>query len=149
MFTKKDIEDLFKSKGMNAWRGLKLHKIDKNGNHLQELGDYDVVAIDSNKKIVWNIESKFLNRIGSLKEYYNHQDSFFNKNKKDEKFSRRIKYLSENLETILIALGIADVHNYSIRSFMVTNKVFSSQLKKIDFDIITFFELKEILEIGT
>lgn len=144
----KNIEDLFKSKGMNAWRGLKLHKIDKYGNHPQELGDYDVVAIDSNKKIVWNIESKFLNRIGSLKEYYNHQDSFFNKNKKDEKFSRRIKYLSENLETILIALGIADVHNYSIRNFMVTNKVFSSQLKKIDFDIITFFELKEILELN-
>ena len=67
---------------------------------------------------------------------------------KDEKFSRRIKYLSENLETILISLGLADVHNYIIRSFMVTNKVFSSQLKKIDFDIITFFELKEILELN-
>lgn len=138
----KDIEQLFNRKGFITKRSLQLHKFDKNYGHPVELGDYDVISIDTNNKIVWNIESKFLGKVGSIREYYNHQDSFFNKDKKDEKFTRRITYLNSHIKQILSLFGIEDSENYKVESYMVTNKVFTSDIKKIDFEIITFCELE-------
>lgn len=138
-----DIEHLCKNAGYITYKNLKLNKINKK--HPANLGDYDVVAIDTTKKLVWNLESKFLIKVGSIKEYANHQNSFFISNKKDEKFARRIVYLSANLVEILNALGIDDADHYTMKNFMVTNKVFSSFYKKIDFDILTFSELKSLL----
>ena len=103
------------------------------------------MAINTTKKLVWNLESKFLIKVGSIKEYANHQNSFFISNKKDEKFARRIAYLSTNLVEILNALGIDDADKYTMKSYMITNKVFSSFYKKIDFEILTFSELKALL----
>lgn len=138
-----DIEHLCKNAGYITYKNLKLHKVNKK--HPADLGDYDVVAIDTTKKLVWNLESKFLIKVGSIKEYANHQDSFFISNKKDEKFARRIKYLSANIVDVLNALKIGDADQYTIKSYMVTNKVFTSIYKKIDFDILTFYELKALL----
>lgn len=141
----KDLEQLFNKKGFITKRSLRLHKFDKNYEHPIELGDYDVISIDTNNKIVWNIESKFLGKVGSIREYYNHQDSFFNKDKKDEKFNRRITYLNSHIKQILSLFGIENSENYKIESYMVTNKVFTSDIKKINFEIITFCELKSKL----
>ena len=141
-----DIESFFKEKGLVTKRSIELHKIDKGYGHPLELGDYDVISIDTKEKTIWNIESKFLGMVGSMKEYYNHQDSFFNRNKKDEKFSRRIEYLETHKNRILELFGIQDSDNYEVKNYMVTNKVFESDLKKIDFDIITFYELKQIVK---
>lgn len=102
----KDIENFFKSKGYLTSRNVQLHKLDKKFGHPKDLGDYDILAIDMQKKIVWNIESKFLGKVGSIREYYNHQSSFFISDKKDEKFFRRIDYLVKNLVTILKAMKI-------------------------------------------
>jgi len=142
----KDIERFFLSKGYFTLRNLQLHKLDKKYGHPNYLGDYDILAIDKQNKKVWNIESKFLGKVGSIREYYNHQYSFFISDKKDEKFDRRIKYLKENLAVILQAMKINDGDSYSLISFMVTNKVFVSDIKKIDFQIITFDELKSLVE---
>lgn len=138
-----DIEDLCRNAGCRTYKNLKLNKLNKK--HPTNLGDYDVLAIDTTKKVVWNLESKFLIKVGSIKEYANHQDSFFISNKKDEKFARRIKYLSANIVDVLDALKIDDADKYTIKSYMVTNKVFTSIYKKIDFNIITFSELKTLL----
>ncbi len=138
-----DIEHLCKNVGYITYKNLKLNKVNKK--HPSNLGDYDVVAIDTTRKLVWNLESKFLIKVGSIKEYANHQNSFFISNKKDEKFARRIAYLSTNLVEILNSLGIDDANQYTMKSYMVTNKVFSSFYKKIDFDILTFSELKALL----
>ena len=140
-----DIYNLFNSLGYKTYKNLFLHKFDKKSGYPQNLGDYDVLAFDINNKTIWNIESKFLGMVGSLKEYYNHQDSFFNKDKKDEKFANRILYLSKHKANILKSLGLNECKEFSIKNFMVTNKVFYSDLKKIDFTIITFYELKKML----
>lgn len=124
---------------------VQLHKRDKKFGHPSDLGDYDILAIDTKKKEIWNIESKFLGKVGSIREYYNHQYSFFYKDKKDEKFSRRISYLEKNISAILKALDIVDCESYSVKNYMVTNKVFVSDIKEIDFEIITFDELKKLL----
>ncbi|MBD5632395.1 MAG: hypothetical protein HDP34_04120, partial [Clostridia bacterium] len=141
----KDIEIVFKDMGYITRRNLQLHKLDKKYGHPSDLGDYDVLAVDEVNKVVWNIESKFLNKVGSLREYYNHQDSFFIRNKKDEKFSRRITYLESNVTPILHALGIIDCKNYSVKNYMVTNKVFYADIKKVNFDIVSFCELKQLI----
>lgn len=140
-----DIEKFFKSKGYLTSKNLQLHKLDKKFGHPKNLGDYDVLSIDTKKKIVWNIESKFLGKVGSIREYYNHQSSFFINDKKDEKFSRRINYLAKNLVVVLKAMAISDGDTYLLKNYMVTNKVFVADIKKIDFEIITFDELKKLI----
>lgn len=140
-----EIESLFKDMGCITRRNVQLHKLDKKYGHPSNLGDYDVIAVDTSNKIVWNLESKFLNKVGSLREYFNHQDSFFVSNKKDEKFLRRITYLDSHLVSILNALGINDSDRFQVKNYMVTNKVFYADIKKVDFDIITFYELKKLL----
>ena len=77
-----DLETFMKEQGYIVRRNLQLHKFDKKAGHPTDLGDYDVLAIDSINNIVWNLECKFLNLVGSLREYYNHQYSFFISNKK-------------------------------------------------------------------
>lgn len=140
-----DLETFMKEQGYRVRRNLQLHKFDKKAGHPTDLGDYDVLAIDSINNIVWNLECKFLNLVGSLREYYNHQFSFFISNKKDQKFSKRINYLNEHLSMILKSFGIDDGDKYAVRSYMVTNKVFYADIKTVDFEIITFHELKKIV----
>ena len=81
-----------------------------------------------------------------MREYYNHQDSFFIKNKKGEKFARRLKYLNENKEIILKALNITNGNEYIIKSYMVTNKIFMADIKNVDFEIISSSELTKLLK---
>ncbi len=139
-----DLETFMKDQGYMVRRNLQLHKLDKKSGHPTNLGDYDVFAIDTTNKVVWNLECKFLNMVGSLREYYNHQYSFFISNKKDEKFARRIEYLKDHLSSILKAFGICDAEKYAIKNYMVTNKVFHADIKQVNFEIITFHELKRL-----
>ena len=104
-----------------------------------ELGDYDGLFIDTSNNVIWNIESKFLQHVGSISEFAKHQNTFFNKNNKDEKFERRINYLNKNLEKILNDFRVKN-ENYKIFSYMVTNKVFVSNFKKVNIEIITYDE---------
>ena len=50
-----------------------------------------------------------------------------------------------NLVEILNALGIDNADQYTMKSYMVTNKVFSPFYKKINFEILTFSELQALL----
>lgn len=142
-----DIAELFDKGRFLIYKNVTLHKIDKNGNHPKELGDYDLIAIDETSKVIWNIESKFLQKVGSIHEYVNHQKSFFLDDKKDEKFARRINYLNKNKPHILNLFGIKNGDEYITKDYMVTNKVFSCDLKEINFEIITFDELKQMLKL--
>ena len=40
-------------------------------------------------------------------------------------------------------MAISDGDTYLLKNYMVTNKVFVADIKKIDFEIITFDELKK------
>ncbi len=106
------------------------------------LGDYDVICIDQTTKTVLNIECKYLGYIGSLMEYYNYHQRFFtDKNNYKVKFEKRIKFLRNNLNLFLSEFGINEVSDYSIKSYMVTNKVFLSLVQLSEFELITFNEL--------
>lgn len=110
----------------------------------EELGDYDVIAINTSRKEIWLIESKVLQKVGSIYEDQMQQKSFFFQHKDDEKFQRRIDYVKENTGKVLKSFGIADT-NYSVIPYMVTNKLFESRYKDISFPIITFSEIKDLI----
>ena len=139
-----DIRDIFVRNGIDFVKtNVYLHKIDKSGNYPLDLGDYDVIAIDDIKKIIWIIESKYISRVASFFEMYSQQKNFFLEHKYDEKFQKRIDFLSVNYKKVLKSLGFNDVTNYRISPYMVFNKVFMSRYKHIEFPIISIIELED------
>ena len=139
-----DIQNLFPEG--SALKNVNLHKRDKGYDHPENLGDYDVLGIDVNNKILYNLESKYLAFTGSIREYFNQQDGFFNKDERDKKFQQRIDYLLKHKDRILnVLFKIENGNEFIIKNYMVTNKLFCCDVKKIDFEIITFSELRSIL----
>lgn len=50
------------------------------------------------------------------------------------------------MKSVLKQLNVkGDFEQYTLNNYMVTNKVYYSDLKRINFDIITFYELKKML----
>lgn len=115
-----------------------------NDNYPEELGDYDVIAISKSKHEIWIIESKVLQKVGSIYEDQMQQKSFFFQHKDDERFQRRINYMQNNTSKVLNSFDIQEA-KFTVIPYMVSNKLFSSRYKTIAFPIITFSELKQIL----
>ena len=85
-------------------------------------------------------------KVGSVSEFAKHQDSFFNKDSKDEKFQTRIEYLEDNIDIILSDAKVDFASSYVFKHYMITNKVFISEFKDISFDIITYSELMNLID---
>jgi hypothetical protein len=113
-------------------------------NYPNELGDYDIIAINEKRKEIWLIESKVLQKVGSIYEAQMQQKSFFFQHEDDKKFQRRIDFFNNNHEKILTSLKVSD-DNYTILPYMITNKPFMSRYKSIEFPIIAYYELKNLL----
>lgn len=138
-----EIADLFDKRKYIVFKELDFYKtISKD--FPQELGGYDVIAIDVEGRTIWNLESKFIHKVGSIYEYANQQKGFFLQNKYDEKFQRRIDFLMNNYK-ILLEFKNLPKDDFIIKNYMVTNKVLECDVKIISFEIITFNELKEIV----
>ena len=145
-----DIKKWFEDKGFDyADNDIDIRRKDRKGNHppINELGDYDVIALDRKSKTIYLIECKVLQPIRSIFEHSLEQKRFFNTEKFDEKFQKRINYFAGVFKSYFENLGypLGD-DEYKIVPLMVVNKVFDSYLKKVDFKIITFDELKKIVE---
>lgn len=142
-----DVAEVFVGFGVGyLWKEAWLHKLDKSGSHPVELGDYDILAYDDSRNILWVIECKVLNKVGSIHENYMQQYHFFLNKKLDEKFQRRIDYINMHYSAILEAQKIQDYGNVIIKPFMITNKVFFSRYKEIGFEIVTFHEFRQVLD---
>lgn len=144
-----DIAAIFRANSeYTVYTEVELFKRFPNDEYPDELGDYDVIAINTSQKEIWLIESKVLQKVGSIYEDQMQQKSFFFQHKDDEKFQRRIDYVKENTGKVLKSFGITPT-DYSVVSYMVTNKLFESRYKEISFPIITFSELKDMIESGS
>lgn len=110
-----------------------------------DLGDYDVIAVNQSKKEIWLIESKVLQKVGAIYEDQMQQKSFFYQHKDDEKFQRRIDYIVDNPSKVISALEL-EVMDYTVIPYMVINKLFISRYKKLNFPIISYHELLRKLE---
>lgn len=141
-----DIVEIFKSQQFDlVVSDVDLNKRFPQDGYPEELGDYDILAINKTKHEIWVIESKVLHKVGSVFEDQMLQKGFFKQGKYDEKFQRRINYMQNNKEKILESFHV-DAGEYKIIPYMVTNKLFTSRYKKLAFPIITFFELQQILD---
>jgi hypothetical protein len=141
----KDIAEMFSNSGFDFVEPeIDFSKRFPKDNYPEGLGDYDIIAIHKGRREIWLIESKVLQKVGSVYEDQMQQKSFFFQHKDNEKFQRRIDYFGANKNRILNSLKISDT-NYSIIPYMVTNKLFDSRYKEIKFKIITYSELKELL----
>ena len=141
-----DISNLFKDKGFGiVIPDFELYKRYPRSNYPQELGDYDVFGVCTKNKEIWIIESKVLQKVGSIYEDQMQQKSFFFQHKDDEKFQRRINYMTSNYKKVLADLGLED-EVYTIIPYMVTNKLFVSRYKTIDFPIVSYDEFSRIIE---
>lgn len=142
-----DIRDAFRDRNYSfADADVEIHQRDRTGNHPVDLGDYDVLALDMTSKKIFVIECKVLQPVGSVFEHSMQQKGFFQQNKYDEKFQRRIDYLKNNCRTFFTSIGyeLGD-GEYEIKPFMVVNKVFASYYKSVAFPIVTFDELKKLM----
>ncbi len=158
----KDIETLLKNIGYATLREVYFNKR-LNDNTIEYLGDYDVIAVDNKNNIIILIEAKFIKPSVDISELLSQQEEYYGRtpyisdkdiNHKeklkhhDEKFQRRINYLKDNYKDILpkINLNIDINKEYDIKPYMVFNRHFKPLLKKLDFEVLSFNEFKELLE---
>ena len=144
-----DVAKLLKSLNFDYYKhDVDIRREDRTGMHpsINELGDYDVIGLSKSLKIIFIIECKVLQPIGSVFEHSNQQKRFFMKDKYDEKFQKRIDYFQTVYSTFFKNLGFdLKNENYKIMPYMVVNKVFDSYYKPINFPIVTFDEFHEIV----
>ncbi len=145
-----DVEHLFKEFGFEYFKhDVDIRREDRNGNHptIDVLGDYDVIGLSKELKSIFVIECKVLQPIGSVFEHSNEQKRFFNEEKFDEKFQKRIDHLADSYVDFFANIGHEYVtEEYQIRPFMVVNKVFDSYYKTVSFPIVTYDELKAAIQ---
>lgn len=139
-----DLKEVFLKKNFKFVRtNFELMKI--NRIHPQELGDYDVFAIDEDNKVVWIIECKVIMLVSTFFDMYTQQKRFFYEQKEDEKFQKRIDYLEENLSTVVKQLGYVHFSDYILKPFMCINKVFIPRYKKVMYPIVSYSEMIDII----
>jgi hypothetical protein len=69
-----------------------LNKLDPHGSsHPEHLGDYDILLFDTSNKIIWNIECKFIQKVGSIFENSMQQKDFFEDNKKNRCYATNFR----------------------------------------------------------
>lgn len=141
-----DISNLLRDKEFDiVIPDFELYKRYPKKDYPEELGDYDVFGINITNKEIWIIESKVLEKVGSIYEDQMQQKSFFFQNKYDEKFQRRIDYMLSNYKKVLGDLGVA-VEEYTVIPYMVTNKLFVSRYKSIDYLIVSYDEFSRLIK---
>lgn len=140
-----DLENIFSNQNFELVKtNFELKKL--NRGHPQELGDYDVFAIDGVNKNVWIVECKVIMLVSTFFDMYTQQNRFFNEQKEDEKFQKRIDYLNRNLLVVLQQLGYTNPEEYKIKPFMCVNKVFFSRYKNVSFPIVSYSEMVDIIK---
>lgn len=105
----------------------KLHQINSNidKNYSESIGDYDILAIDTNKKTIYNIEVKNLKLFSTTYEMYRQYYGFYHKNNYELKFSKRIDALKKYYKTIFPSCFITNMDSYKIVNIFLTNKYFN------------------------
>ena len=144
-----DVEALLKSSGFDYCKhDVDIRREDREGKHptINELGDYDVIGLNIAQKTIVLVECKVLQPAGSVFEQSNQQKRFFQEEKFDEKFQRRIDYFSAVYQSFFNNIGFPITDDYRIQPYMVTNKVFSSYFKSVAFPIVTYNELISLLD---
>ncbi len=139
-----DLKDVFESAGFIVRTNFELMNLNK-AKYPQNLGDYDVFAVDTKKHEIWIVECKVIEKVETFYEMYRQQKRFFVENKYDEKFQRRIDYMNDNCNEVICDLNI-ESGKYTVKPFMCVNKVFASRYKDVNFPIRSYKEMVTEIE---
>ena len=126
----------------------KLHQINSNIDKVysESIGDYDILAMDMNKKVIYNIEVKNLKLFANIYEMYRQYYNFYHKNNYEFKFSKRIDSLKKYYQTIFPTCFIKDITSYKIINIILTNKKFLPLFsKRNDILYLSYSELNRFL----
>ncbi|MBR2069580.1 MAG: hypothetical protein IJ877_07460 [Candidatus Gastranaerophilales bacterium] len=107
-----------------ADKEVEFHKRDKEGKHLEELGDYDVLAYLENINTLLNIECKHHIPAYSVKDARKYLDKIYepDKNNKSavDRVSNREAYIKKNYQAALKILNVKNIKKPKVISLYVT-----------------------------
>ena len=136
-----DVRKLFNADKYVVFVDKELYKLDSQGNHPRDLGDYDLIVIDNQLKEILLFEVKYMRLSQTMKDSMRDQDDYFSgKRAKGLQFKSRVEYFEANLDKICQNLGLEE--NYSLKSYFLTNKIIRSNFVEFPFEIISFNELQ-------
>ncbi|HLR68118.1 MAG TPA: hypothetical protein VK105_13480 [Virgibacillus sp.] len=137
----KDLAMVFGESHYDVYVDKELYKLDPKGQHPRDIGDYDLIIIDSSESKIMLFEVKYMRMSQTMKDYMGDQEKYFiGKKAKARQFERRVRYFTENKEKIVKNLGLDEC--YSVVSYFVSNKVIKSFFKEYPFEVISFNEIK-------
>ena len=127
--------------GFRVDKNVFLHKRNKKMGFPENLGDYDIIAVNESLKIIFIIECKNLEMTKTVHEVYSKDKHFFEDQKNCEKFNKRINYCKNNYHLILKAVfNIEDNSEYTIIPIMLFNRVIEPIKPISGFKILSFHE---------
>ena len=104
----KDLASLFGNKRYITYIDKELYKLDTRGHHPRDLGDYDLIVIDTKTKQILISEIKFMRLSQTMKDVMGDQKEYFlSKKSKGYRFKRRVEYFENNLTTICENLNLS------------------------------------------
>lgn len=131
------------------YREKKLHQIIPfvDSKVSESLGDYDILGMDIENKVIFNIEVKHLKLCSTVYEMYRQRYGFYHKNNYEVKFGKRIDFLKDNYKIIFPGKLINDIDEYKIVNIFLTNKYFVPIFsKRNDIIYISYSMLKNFFE---
>lgn len=121
-----------------------LYKLDTLGHYPRDLGDYDLIVIDTKAKQIIIFEVKYMRLSQTMKDVMGDQKEYFlYKKSKGYKFKRRVEYFENYLTTICKNLNLNS--SYTLKAYFVTNKIIKSNFNEFPFEVISYNEVKDIL----
>lgn len=137
-----DLASLFEEAIYDVYPDKELYKLDPKGNHPHDLGDYDLIVINKEKKEILLFEVKYMRLSQTMKDSLGDQGEYFLKRKaKAKKFMRRVDYFQEHIEQIMNNLGFEE--DFVIKKYFLSNKNIRSFFKEYPFEVIGFNEFRQ------
>lgn len=116
--------------------------------HNKDIGDVDVLVIDTTTKVLYSLECKSMAPSRNIKEMVEEVSKLFGSNSKKgwiEKHVERDTWLKNNLDLIGVKYNL-DLLNYTVRSFFITREDMLApylKTKKTALPFVTLYNLKE------
>ncbi|MTI67517.1 MAG: SEC-C domain-containing protein [Firmicutes bacterium] len=143
--------EIVKENIKKSYKEKELFKLDRKGNHPRDLGDYDILAFDINRNLVFNIECKYIKNSYCMKDSKRDMEKIFygkNRNGKSyvSKVEKRHRYLEDNLDQLIENLNIKFVNPDEIKLisvFLTINPLFWTKYPPIE-TVVKFIDINEL-----
>ncbi len=140
----KDIELIFKNKSNRTYTNVKYNNIF--GNQPINYGDFDLVSINDSKKIIFNIEVKYIGTSMTGSELETDLYAFYSKKGHAFKCNRRNQFMLNNISMFLKYFNATE---YKIYNLMVISKPMEVKVKddRYNFETIHYSRLEDYIKL--